>query len=221
MRTLGDVGAFGAKREVRQFGDDSFWEKRYASNGQTFEWFVSLKECVDQSPMFKGLLESRKPNARVLEIGCGTSELCENLWDMGFRNLTAIDNQNEAIQVCKKRQGAERKINYVVSDMTNMVDFEENSFDMIIDKGALDALVCRGDDNDDLEKCGAEMWRILTASQTSLLCVLSNAPLTEVVDGLKSWFVKEQMWMVKNEQVGQLMAKAYLFSRRKSPQMYK
>lgn len=215
MRTLGEMGS-AKKQDVSQYGEDSYWEKRYADKTTTFEWFVSLEDAMGQYPMLRGILESRvQMKAKVLEIGCGTSGLCEALWDLGFREIDAIDNQPKAIEFCQSRQGPSRHIRFHVADMMQLKEFKDASVDLVVDKGALDALVCRG--GTDLAKCGAELWRLLRPKETSLLLVLSNAPLTEVVDGLKPWFQKEQMFMVKNTELGQLMAKCYLFSRRKSP----
>ncbi len=211
-QTLSDIPEVRPGRDVTRFGEDSFWKERYANGTVSFEWFVPFSDVTQQNQPFRGLLQSRVASkAKVVEIGCGTSELCENLWDMGFRDVTGLDNQPAAIEFCNKRQGTERQIKYVVGDMTKM-PFEDKSVDVIIDKGALDALVCHGGDG--LAKCGAEMWRTMKPNN-SLLIVMSNAPLMEIPDGLKPWFEKQEMTMVKNLAMGQLMAKLYLFSRRK------
>ena len=80
MMNLGEMGSVTAKRDVAQFGRDEYWRSRYEGKTDTFEWFVSLAECMQQAPMIRGLLESRvRMNARVLEIGCGTSTVAEQL----------------------------------------------------------------------------------------------------------------------------------------------
>jgi ubiquinone/menaquinone biosynthesis C-methylase UbiE len=210
--TLNDIPDVKPGKDVTRFGDDNFWKERYDKNGTvTFEWFLPFSDAVEQNQPFRALLQSRvAQKARVVDIGCGTSELCEELWDMGFRDVTGLDNQQAAIDYCRKRQG-DRQINFVVGDMTKL-PFEDKSVDVVMDKGALDALVCRG--GEDLSKCAAEMWRVMKPAN-SLLIVLSNAPLMEIVDGLKPWFEKQQMTMTKHLASGQLMAKLYLFSRRK------
>jgi ubiquinone/menaquinone biosynthesis C-methylase UbiE len=210
--------SFSSSRDVSKYGDDAFWKSRYEKGGaSSFEWFVSFQELVDQVPVFKSILDSRvKMNAKVLEIGCGTSEVCENLWDMGFRDVTGLDNQQNAIDFCLARQGEQRQINYIVGDMTNL-PFADGEVDVVVDKGALDSFVCKGGDGELFRKTAVELYRVLKAKETSVLIVISNAPLTEIVDGLKNWFELGEKWMVKNESVGQLMAKAYLFMRRKKP----
>ena len=212
---LGEVGDFKQGRDVARFGSDAFWKARYDNEVENFEWFADLSDSLASCPPLKALLASRAASkAHVLEIGCGTSRVAEELWDtFGFRHISAIDNQPKAIEYCKQRQGADRSIDFRCQDMTALTDFASKSIDLVFDKGALDALVCRG--GEDLGKCAAELWRVMKPKETSILIALSNAPLTEVVDGLKPWFKKEDMWMVENQKVGQLMAKAYLFSRRK------
>ncbi len=219
MNTLNDIPAVsGREKDVKKFGDDSFWRDRYslaAGGAQTFEWFVSLADAMEQSPTLKSIFQSRLSSGkcRILEVGCGTSSVCECLWDMGFRDLTGLDNQPDVVAFCDKRQ-KERKIRYVVGDMTKL-PFEDGTFDVLIDKGALDVLVCRG--GDDLTKTGKEIWRVLKPSPTSVLVCLTNSPLTEIPDGLQTWFDRSHMQLIKNNALGQFMAKLYLFGRKKKP----
>ena len=95
--------------------------------------------------------------------------------------------------------------------------FEDGEIDVAVDKGALDSFVCKGGDGELFRKTAMELWRVLKAKETSVLIVISNAPLTEIVDGLKNWFQMGEKWMVKNQKANQYMAKAYLFMRRKTP----
>jgi len=208
---LSELSGFNERKNVTKYGEESFWEDRYAAP-QTFEWFLSLQDAMDQSPPLKSILQSRsRTDCRILEIGCGTSELCENLWDMGFRNVSGLDYCPEAVAFCQKRQGDARKITYTVGDMTKL-PFEDASFDIVIDKGALDSLVCKA--NGSLEQCANELWRVLKA-KSSVFISLSNTPLNEIPDGTSTCFQRNHMQLIKNQHMNQFMAKLYLFERRK------
>lgn len=202
-----------SSRDVAKFGDEAFWQDRYGRSCSSFEWFVSLKDAMSQSAPLKALLESRNKNCRILEIGCGTSEVCEQLWDLGFRDITGLDYNANAIAFCQERQG-DRKIKFLVGDMTAL-PFENQTFDVIFDKGALDALVCAGEKK--LEKCAGELWRVLKPDPKSVVICLSNAPLTEIPDGMGAYFEKSTLTLIKNQNVGQFLAKLYLFGRKKKP----
>lgn len=91
--------------------------------------------------------------------------------------------------------------------------FESGTFDIVLDKGTFDALFCKS--KEDLKRGVEEVWRVMKDKDTSLLIVLSNAPLMEVVDVLKKYFDVGMNSMVRNEKVGQMMAKQYVLKRRK------
>lgn len=83
---------------------------------------MSLDDCKKANPTFEQLLKSRvQSKARVLEVGCGTSTLAAQLFDMGFHDVTggfacgcvariadaetqAIDYVDAAIRAQKERQ---------------------------------------------------------------------------------------------------------------------
>lgn len=67
---LKDIGSFGEKPDVKKFGEETFWKDRYEGKIEEFEWFVSLKECLNQNEVFKQMLQSRvAQKAKILEIG--------------------------------------------------------------------------------------------------------------------------------------------------------
>ncbi len=123
--------------------------------------FVTLQDCKLSSPLFEQLLKSRlQSKARVLEIGCGTSSLAADLWDMGFRDITACDYLEAPIRAQQERQvGSGRKVVYEVMDMRQLTQVADGTFDLVIDKGAIDALVCAS--AADAKKGAQELWRVL------------------------------------------------------------
>jgi ubiquinone/menaquinone biosynthesis C-methylase UbiE len=88
------------------------------------------------------------PNANVINLGCGNSELCEAMYDAGFKNLCNIDICENVIEFMKQRN-AERKemtckfILILVHKMdVRDLKFNDNTFDLAVDKSTIDALLC-------------------------------------------------------------------------------
>ena len=55
--------------------------------------------------------------------------------------MHANDISETVIEQMKKNSG-NRQIDYKVMDITNMTEYQDNMFDLIIDKGSLDGLMC-------------------------------------------------------------------------------
>jgi hypothetical protein len=79
------------KTHVSNYGKESYWRERYDKDGSVFEWFVTTDDIKKSNPIVEQLLQSRiKSKARVLEIGCGTSQLAVSstwLWVMTVANV--------------------------------------------------------------------------------------------------------------------------------------
>lgn len=103
--------------------------------------------------------------AEIMILGCGTSNLAEELYfKAGFENITNLDFSQavinfmgEALEKTQEGLNETRKFENMeylcidICDIDNAIDeeiFEENSYDLIIDKGCLDAIAC----NEDPEK---------------------------------------------------------------------
>lgn len=151
---------FDYKTDVKEYGKEEYWRSRYSKDTSAFEWFVSLGDVRASNAVIDQVLKSRiASKARVLEIGCGTSTLSAELWDMGFRDITACDYQESVIKVQKERQlGTSRKVCYEVQDMRDL-RYQDGVYDLVIEKGAIDALVCSS--LDDAKKGASELYRVL------------------------------------------------------------
>jgi SAM-dependent methyltransferase len=80
-------------------------------------------------------------NEKCLVIGCGNSAFSADLYDHGFKNITNIDFSEQVIASMKDLNSSPRPLmSWEVMDMTALA-YESESYDVIIDKGALDALM--------------------------------------------------------------------------------
>ncbi|XP_062080780.1 uncharacterized protein LOC133785574 [Humulus lupulus] len=78
---------------------------------------------------------------QILVSGCGNSRLSEHLYDAGFRDITNVNFSKVVISDMLSRNVRERiGMRWRVMDMTKM-QFEDATFDAVLDKGGLDALM--------------------------------------------------------------------------------
>ncbi|CAI9117653.1 OLC1v1019094C3 [Oldenlandia corymbosa var. corymbosa] len=146
LKTLGD---FTCKEN---------WDQFFSIRGSddAFEWYAEWPELKD---VLLPHLSSPSPSSsnddgggsssggkaaeevQILVPGCGNSKLSEYLYDTGYRNITNIDFSKVVILDMLKRNVRLRpEMKWRVMDMTKM-QFEKETFDVVLDKGGLDALM--------------------------------------------------------------------------------
>ncbi|KAL8096999.1 uncharacterized protein LOC141684418 [Apium graveolens] len=111
-----------------------YWDERFSSE-EHYEWFKDYSH-------FQHLIKQHvKPNASVLELGCGNSQLCEKLYSDGVTELTCIDISAVAVEKMQKRLLSKGypDIRVVEADMLDL-PFGDESFDVVIEKGTMDVL---------------------------------------------------------------------------------
>uniref|UniRef100_A0A0E0P834 Methyltransferase type 11 domain-containing protein n=1 Tax=Oryza rufipogon TaxID=4529 RepID=A0A0E0P834_ORYRU len=123
------------------------WDKFFAlrGTGDSFEWYAEWDDL--RAPLLS-LLHGRDGGAEgggrapeILVPGCGSSVLSERLYDAGFRRVTNVDFSRVLVADMLRRHARARpEMRWRVMDMTDM-QFTDGSFDVILDKGGLDALM--------------------------------------------------------------------------------
>ena len=83
-----------------------------------------------------------KKDAVILNVGCGNSEFSEKMYDDGFKNNFNIDICQNVINYMKERNKNKEGLIYKEMDARDMKDFQNETFDLVIDKSTIDALLC-------------------------------------------------------------------------------
>jgi SAM-dependent methyltransferase len=130
---------------------DPIWEEMYAAGHvQRYPWDVIVSFVFRHAPR-----DRPRQAVWILEVGCGSAS---NLWFAareGFA-VAGIDGSASAIEQAKNRFEAEGLSGDLrVGDFTSL-PFEDDSFDLAIDRGAI---VCAG--LSDGRKAIHEVWRVL------------------------------------------------------------
>ena len=119
------------------YGDKNYWEERYdEQNGTTFDWledYESIKPIIDNLGI--------KKDFRILNVGCGNSEFSEKMYDEGYTHNYNIDICKNVIDFMAKRNEGKKGLHFNVMDVCEMA-YKDETFDLIIDKSTIDALLC-------------------------------------------------------------------------------
>lgn len=140
-----------------RYGDKKYWENHYKNSEITiFDWLVDYSEI-------KGIISSLKipkETGKILNVGCGNSEFSENMFDDGYHNIKNIDISQTVINKMTERSKNRIGLSYEVMDVCDL-KYENNSFDLIIDKSTMDTLLCRDYYFIDIAKMIKEIQRVL------------------------------------------------------------
>uniref|UniRef100_A0A8C2XRH9 eEF1A lysine and N-terminal methyltransferase n=1 Tax=Cyclopterus lumpus TaxID=8103 RepID=A0A8C2XRH9_CYCLU len=122
-------------RTAEEFSSAEYWERFFKKRGEkAFEWYGDYNKLC-------GVLHKYiKVQDKVLVVGCGNSELSEQMYDVGYKRLTNIDI-SETVVTHMNQRNAERRpgLTFQQVDATQ-TPYEEASYQAALDKGTLDAV---------------------------------------------------------------------------------
>ncbi|KAM5239017.1 eEF1A lysine and N-terminal methyltransferase isoform 2-T2 [Ctenodactylus gundi] len=153
-------------KSSKEFGSVDYWEKFFQQRGKkAFEWYGTYLELC-------GVLHKYiKPREKVLVIGCGNSELSEQLYDVGYQDIVNIDISEVVIKQMRERNATRRpQMSFLKMDMTQM-EFPDASFQVVLDKGTLDAVLTDEEEKtlQHVDRMLAEVGRVLQGRETEWL----------------------------------------------------
>ncbi|UPR03185.1 methyltransferase [Chloropicon primus] len=181
---------------IPSYGEKAYWEQRYkGADADTFEWYGDWSTV---KPFLKRI--GGKKDMNVLHIGCGNSTLAEEMHEDGYRNNQfCVDFVESVMKKMQKRSVESRpEIKYDTMDITDSAfkSHIDSSFQLVIDKGCLDTVVCGTDVNENVSTMLSNVWSCLAVNGT--LLVFSYGPPEErlaLLDGQAT--NKEPLFNVK------------------------
>ncbi|XP_064928274.1 eEF1A lysine and N-terminal methyltransferase isoform X5 [Columba livia] len=182
-------------RSPAEFGSARYWERFFRQRGQRpFEWYGAFPELC---PVLHKYV---RPRDKVLVVGCGNSELSEQMYDTGMcEDIINIDISDAVIRQMQERSGSKRpKMSYLLMDMLQM-DFPDAHFQVVLDKGTLDAILTDEEEATiaKVDKMFAEISRVLQVGGRYLTVSLAQA---HVLKKAVEYFSREG-WVVRVHQV--------------------
>ncbi|NXN80288.1 MET13 protein, partial [Bombycilla garrulus] len=181
-------------RSPAEFGSASYWDRFFRQRGQPFEWYGAFP---DLCPFLHKYV---RPRDKVLVVGCGNSELSEQMYDTGLcEDIINIDISNAVIRQMRERSAGTRpRMSYLLMDMLHM-DFPDGHFQVVLDKGTLDALLTNEERATlaKVEQMFAEISRVLQVGGRYLCVSLAQAHvLRKAVE-----YFSQEGWVVRVHQV--------------------
>lgn len=124
-----------ATSDNAQYGRVQFWDLRYASEHEPFEWYYGYD-------YFQATIREKVPlDENVMIAGCGSSNMLGDMADDGYEQLTGLDISRVCIAQLRYRYKDYPQITLRNGNVTD-TDLPEGSFGAIIDKALFDSLLC-------------------------------------------------------------------------------
>ncbi|KAJ3066514.1 hypothetical protein HDU98_010167 [Podochytrium sp. JEL0797] len=149
-----------------QFASQEYWESRYASEStldpthpiSTFEW---VKGWSFYGPTLSPLIPT--PTTPILHLGCGNSRFAVDMLEQsGFTHHTNVDYSASVVETMRRAFVPYKDtIKWVVADIFELnKTIEENAFEVVVDKGTLDAFLTAFPDDDPWDP-SEEQWELV------------------------------------------------------------
>jgi hypothetical protein len=161
--TVNDV-EFDDSDAQSQFGTKTYWDEMYSGMGdfssEEYSWYYGWGELksyfMDYAPQpvkkrMKGKNDSKgSSEPMILVPGIGNDGILLDLYNYGYTDITAFDYSQSAVDrqadLLSYNSQAEEDIILKVRDARKLDDEWGGKFDMIFEKGALDAIYLSGDE---------------------------------------------------------------------------
>ena len=63
------------------FGDPNYWDQEYILKQENFDWLVGWEHIKF---MIEEKVTGNKSDCKIMNLGCGNSILCEEMYDQGY-----------------------------------------------------------------------------------------------------------------------------------------
>jgi SAM-dependent methyltransferase len=155
------------------YGDAPYWEARYAAEPTPFDWYVEYERLA---PLLHRYV---RRDAAVLHVGAGLSRLQEGMATAGgYADVLNVDISEVAVAAMAARHAAlAPALSYAVADVRAMPELADASFDAVVDKGTLDALVCGTSAARDAARALQECCRCVLCCSWAVCCAVFGVKL--------------------------------------------
>jgi EEF1A lysine methyltransferase 4 len=157
-----------ALRTPRQHDKPRVMEKEVFGE---FEWIAEF-EYLQEYFKFEYTDIGNYSTKDALVVGCGTSTLSESLLTLGLRSVVSVDNDEDCIKYMENKYIHCSNLSWVVYDLIEFSHMNQ-TFDLVVDKGSLDAMLVEGS----IATLLCEIFRLLNPGGVYFLCSLHSPVL--------------------------------------------
>ena len=148
---------FRNKDEYPDFGLREYWDQRYKSDSEPYDWYFEWSQV---SPLLTNYIKSKN---KTLVIGCGNSTMSAQLIQDHFERVISIDISDVVIKMMKETYKNEPKLEWYTMSATQL-SFDDECFDVVFDKGTIDAIICNDNGPELVTDALTEIYRVLKHS---------------------------------------------------------
>lgn len=177
------TSAANATKDTLGIGHPSYWDVRYKDECEqfvgpveSFDWYCPFEYVWDMIETFLDI----KVHHKILLIGLGRSNAIDHLYrKKGFHDITAIDISPTIIDKMQKKYLDCTGVNFVCTDVCEMLNMASDSYSLVIDKAAIDSLFCSSAFITVVHRALSEIFRVLKP-EGIFFCISHANPLARV-----------------------------------------
>ncbi|XP_017554627.1 EEF1A lysine methyltransferase 4 [Pygocentrus nattereri] len=132
-----------------KYKDVDYWNKRYETE-ESFEWFG------DFSKFQHLLVQHVGRDENILMLGCGNSALSLDMYQAGYTSIMNVDYSSVCVESMAERHSDCAGLSWVCMDISHLA-FPNASFDVVIEKGTLDAMLVDEEDPWNISDSNAQL----------------------------------------------------------------
>ncbi|ETW06627.1 hypothetical protein H310_02822 [Aphanomyces invadans] len=128
-------------KDNREYGKQEYWDSRFESE-ESYDWLARYNDVATLLDQYV------RTDQRILIVGCGNSTFSVDLYEAGYTNIVNLDFSTVVIDRMRAKYSVSHPLmTWIVGDMLTLTEsFAPQSFDVVIDKAAMDALMVEGGD---------------------------------------------------------------------------
>eukprot|EP00475_Leptophrys_vorax_P013634 TRINITY_DN19_c1_g1_i1.p1 TRINITY_DN19_c1_g1~~TRINITY_DN19_c1_g1_i1.p1 ORF type:complete len:271 (-),score=70.32 TRINITY_DN19_c1_g1_i1:81-893(-) len=169
------------QKTVGTYGSREYWDQRYIKTaGEIYDWYFKYKKLrkfftkhfvepradqLNPSSLYSGdpYSKAQLDQSRTLVVGCGNSNLSVDLYNDGYRNIYSVDYSPVVIELMRKKHHLHPELQYLVQDVRSL-EFADEYFDLVVDKGTLDSILCGDQSIENCHSALTEFSRVLKSA---------------------------------------------------------
>uniref|UniRef100_A0A1I7U4X4 Methyltransf_11 domain-containing protein n=2 Tax=Caenorhabditis tropicalis TaxID=1561998 RepID=A0A1I7U4X4_9PELO len=114
-----------------QYARMDYWDERFQTE-KKFEWLSGLEAFQHiVCPLIS-------KDSRIAHIGCGSSQVSMQLYDLGYKNITNVDYSQVLIENGKLEHPY---MEWIADDITSLENLADDSYDVVLEKATIEAIL--------------------------------------------------------------------------------
>eukprot|EP01084_Bolivina_argentea_P144224 253109_1 len=139
---------------MAKYGLVSYWDERYQTDPEPFDW-------LQHFPGLSNIISDHvSKDHSILMVGAGNSRLSEEMLEDGYLAVTNIDASSVVIEQMSERYKERPELTWKCMNAC-AIEFPDKSFDVAIDKGTMDSILCGEGSVTNVAKLCQEISRVL------------------------------------------------------------